>query len=261
MNKRLTRHVLFKAAYTWSHLTDDSTAEINSTTLSPRRPEDFNNIRKEWASSALDRRHRVSFAWDYETPWFEKNGNPVLQKVVGRWLFGGAYFYESPEYATPQSALDVNLNGDSAGDRVVLNVNGNRGVSSDITPLTSSRSGTTETVAYQVNNPNAYYVRARQGVYTTSGRNILRMRPVYNFDMSIAKRIPFKEHYLAEFRADMYNALNHPQYIPGRPNRVTAVTHLGETNYLTPGNPVFAQWDQVYSSNPRLIQLTAKFKF
>ena len=261
VNKRLTRHVLFKAAYTWSHLTDDSTAEINSTTLSPRRPEDFNNIRKEWASSALDRRHRVSFAWDYQTQWFEKNANPLLQKVIGSWLFGGAYFYESPEYATPQSALDVNLNGDSAGDRVVLNVNGNRGVSSDITPLTSSRSGTTETVAYQVNNPNAYYVRARQGVYTTSGRNILRMRPVNNFDMSIAKRIPFKEHYLAEFRADMYNALNHPQYIPGRPNRVTAVTHLGETNYLTPGNPVFAQWDQVYSSNPRLIQLTAKFKF
>jgi hypothetical protein len=261
VNKRLTRHVLFKAGYTWSHLMDDSTADINSTTLSPRRAEDFNNIRKEWASSALDRRHRVSFAWDYEAQWFEENVSPLLQKVVGSWSFGGAYFYESPEYATPQSALDVNLNGDSAGDRVVLNVNGDRSLSSDITALTSTRNGSTETVAYLVNKPNAYYVRARPGVYTTSGRNILRMRPVDDFDMSVAKKIPFREHYLAEIRVDMYNAFNHPQYIPGRPSRVTAAPHLGETNYLTPGNPVFALWDQVYSSNPRQIQLTAKFKF
>jgi hypothetical protein len=59
----------------------------------------------------------------------------------------------------------------------------------------------------------------------------------------------------------MYNAFNHPQYIPVKPNRVSATAHSGETNYLTPGNPVFGKWDQVYSSNPRQIQLTAKFKF
>ena len=53
------------------------------------------------------------------------------------------------------------------------------------------------------------------------------MQPVNNFDMSIAKRIPFNEHYLAELRVDIYNGFNHPQYIPGRPNRVTAVIHPG----------------------------------
>src|SRR5262249_31994662 len=67
VNKRFSNHLLFKSAYTWSHLMDDSTAEVNSTALSPRRPEDFNNITKEWASSALDRRHRASFAWNYDT--------------------------------------------------------------------------------------------------------------------------------------------------------------------------------------------------
>ena len=60
---------------------------------------------------------------------------------------------------------------------------------------------------------------------------------------------------------DMYNAFYHPQYIPGRPDRVDTSSHSGETNYLTPGNAVFGQWDQVYSSNPRQLQLTAKFKF
>lgn len=261
LNKRFSNHFLLKAGYTWSHLLDDSTAEVNSTTLSPRRAEDFNNFHKEWASSLLDRRHRASLAWEYETPWLATNANPLLRNAAGNWLFTGAWIYETPEYATPQSAMDANLNGDAATDRVVLNNSGNRSISSDVTALTSLRNGSTQTVAYAVNDPNAYYVRARPGMYTASARNILPMRPIDNFDISIGKVVPFNEHYRVELRVDMYNAFNHPQYIPGRPDRVSADSHSGETNYLTPGNPQFAQWDQVYSSNPRQLQITAKFKF
>jgi hypothetical protein len=185
----------------------------------------------------------------------------MMRNVVGNWLFTGAWIYESPEYATPQSAMDANLNGDAATDRVVINQSGNKSLSSDVTALTSVRNGSNQTVGYLVNNPNAYYVRARPGVYTSSGRNMLAMRPVDNFDISIGKVVPFKEHYKVEFRVDMYNAFNHPQYIPGRPDRVDSASHSGEINYLTPGNPVFGLWDQVYSSNPRQLQLTAKVKF
>jgi len=112
-----------------------------------------------------------------------------------------------------------------------------------------------------VNVPEAYYIRARPGVYTTSGRNILRMRPVDNFDMSVAKAVPLKDRYKVEFRVDLYNAFNHAQYIPGKPNRVIGTAHAGETNYLTPGNVDFAKWDRVYSSNARQLQLTAKVHF
>src|SRR5207253_4923258 len=140
--------------------------------LTPRRPEDFDTLRKEWASSLLDRRHRLTFAWEYQTSWFEKSQHALLAKVVGNWRFTGADFYESPEYATPQSVQDANLNGDTAGDRVVINNNGVIGTSSSITPLTSFRLTTNQTVAYLVTNPNAYYIRALPGVYTTSGRNI-----------------------------------------------------------------------------------------
>lgn len=261
VNKRFSNHVLFKAGYTWSHLMDDSTAELNSTSLSPRRAEDFNNRAKEWASSLLDRRHRASFAWEYDTPWFEKHSNALVRNAAGNWLFSGGWIYESPEYATPQSAMDANLNGDAATDRVVINQGGSAAVSSDVTALTSVRNGSTQTVAYLVNNPSAYFIRARPGVYTTSGRNILAMRPIDNFDLSIGKIVPFKEHYRVELRVDLYNALNHPQYTPGRVDRVDSEAHTAETNYLTPGNPVFGKWDQVYSSNPRQLQLTAKVRF
>jgi len=240
---------------------DDSTAEVNSTTLSPRRPEDFNNIRNEWATSLLDRRHRLTFALEYRTSWLQENSNPVLRNILGNWQLAGAYIYESPEYATPQSVLDANQNGDAATDRVVINANGKPGTSSDVTALMSNRNGVDETVAYRVNDPNAYYIRARPGVYTNSGRNILKMRPIDNFDLSIAKVVPFMERYRFEIRVDMYNAFNHPQYTPGRVNRVDSFGHANETNYLTPGTEVFAQWDKVMPSNARQIQLTAKIKF
>src|SRR5438552_5010668 len=153
--------------------------------------------------------------------------------------------------------MHVNLNGDTAGDRVILDNSGDRALSSDVTAIL--RGG--QTVGYVVNNPNAYYVRARPGMYTTSGRNILEMRPIDDFDFSIGKALPFKEHYKAEFRVDMYNAFNHPQFTPGRPNRVSSFSHAGETNYLTPGNSVFGKWEEVLPSNARQLQLTAKFRF
>ena len=244
---------------------DDSTAEVNTTTLSPRRPEDFGNIRKEWANSALDHRHRVSFAWAYQTPWFEKNSNPLLQKVVGNWEFTGAWAYESGEFVTPQSAADANLNGDPATDRVVLNLTGDKKLSSGVTALTSTRTinGVTgpQVVGYLVNNPNAYYIAALNGMYTTSGRNILQTPPIDNFDISIAKAVPFKEHYKVEFRGDFYNAFNHPQFTAGRPNRVSSLGHASETNYLTPGNSAFAKWDENFPSNARQVQLTARITF
>ena len=54
--------------------------------------------------------------------------------------------------------MDANLNGDAATDRIVLNNNGDRSLSGDITALTPVRYGATQTVAYLVTNPNAYYI-------------------------------------------------------------------------------------------------------
>ena len=79
--------------------------------------------------------------------------------------------------------------------------------------------------------------------------------------MSFAKVVPFKEHYKVEFRVDMYNAFNHPQYTPGRVSNVFSKSHASETNYLQPGNLAFAKWDENFSSNARQLQLTAKIKF
>ena len=48
------------AAYTFSHNIDDSTAEVFRTYTTPRRPQNFRNLRADRASSALDHRNRLT---------------------------------------------------------------------------------------------------------------------------------------------------------------------------------------------------------
>ncbi|MEO8369474.1 MAG: carboxypeptidase regulatory-like domain-containing protein [Candidatus Solibacter sp.] len=258
VTKRFTSHLLFKGAYTWSHLLDDSTAEVNSTTLSPRRPQDFNNIRGEWASSALDRRQRFSFTWLYETPWFQKDNNWMKRNLLGNYQVAGTYIAEAPQYGTPQSAVDANQNGDAAADRVILNLAGKAGTSSDVTVLRNTAGAT---VGYLARDPNAQYIRAQAGTFATSGRNILATRGINNFDFNISKIVAFNERVRLQVRADWLNGLNHPQYTPGKINNVNLTGRANVTNYLTPGNPVFGAFDQVYSSNPRTVQVAARLTF
>jgi hypothetical protein len=256
--RRFAQNLTFKGAYTWSHALDDSTAEVNSTTLSPRRPQDFNNIRSEWASSLLDHRHRFSFNWVYDTPWLKNDKNWAKRNILGNYQIAGVYTVESPEYVTPQSAADANLNGDAAGDRVIINTNGVPGTSSDVTALKNSKG---DTVAYLANDPNAQFIRAQKGALANSGRNILAARGINNWDFNVSKIVAVRERYRLLVRADFFNGFNHPQYTPGQINNINQTNRANVTNYLTPGNPLFGRFDQVYSSNPRVIQLGAKFTF
>ena len=134
LNKRLSKGLQFTAAYTWSHLIDDTTAEVFSTVLSPRRVEDFQNLRAERADSALDRRHRFVFSSLYDLPWFQ-NSSGFAGAVLGGWSFAGTLTFESGQKATVRSGNDANQNGDSAGDRAIRNPGGVRDTASPVTAL------------------------------------------------------------------------------------------------------------------------------
>ena len=112
MNKRYSKNFSYIVAYTWSHNFDDSTATNFSTILSPRRAQDFQNMRAEWASSALDRRQRLTFTPIYDFRPFQ-NGYWLMKNIVGNWNISVTYTFQSPEYATVQSGVDSNLNGDT----------------------------------------------------------------------------------------------------------------------------------------------------
>ena len=277
LTRRFARNLLFKGAYTWSHNIDDSTADLFSTLLSPRRPQDFQNMSAEKSASFLDRRHRVTMTWLYELPWYSTSDNKFLRYALGGYLFSGTYTYESPQYATVQSGLDSNLNGDSAGDRAIVNPNGVANTGSDVTGLardgsvvTSSttctvggavKGGAGCTVAYVAVNPNAQYIIAGPGALANGGRNTMALRPINNWDIQVKKQFAFKERYKFQIAAQAFNLFNHPQYVSGYINNVQFHNSNTTNLNLIPNSSVFGQPDQVFSSNPRTMQLTARIEF
>src|SRR6266481_1691041 len=285
-SRQFSNGLQFLGAYTWSHAIDNSTADFFSTVITPRRPQDFQNVNADRSSSALDHRHRFSIAAFYDLPYF-KSGNWLRRNVVGNWLLAPIYTYQTGEPADVQSSIDANLNGDAAGDRAIFNAKGVLGTGSDVTPLCTSALPSFATcgendfsakngapgpknfdsrpfmVAYLATNPNAQYITAGQGALANAGRNTLQTRPISNLDVTAAKRFSLTERMHLEFQAQFLNVLNHPQFTPGFANRVdsTGFTGSAATNYLTPSNAVFNQPERAFPSNSRTLQLAMKFTF
>jgi hypothetical protein len=258
LNRRFAHGFQMVGSYTWSHNIDDSTATHFSTVLTPRRPQDFQDLRPERASSALDRRHRLTINGLWEVPFFKGSNSWMARNLIGNWRWVGTYTYESPEYVEAQSGIDSNLNGDSAGDRTVLNPTGDAHKGSDVTELTNSAG---QIVAYQAVDPTARYITAGLGALATAGRNTIPTRPINNFDMSIGKRFNITESKSIEFRADASNIFNHPQYTPGYVNSVRLTSQTTTRSFLLPSNSTFQDWSGNFPSNARNMQLVLRFVF
>jgi hypothetical protein len=229
--------------------------------------------------SPLSRTHRFTLAAVYDLPYLQHE-NWFLKNVVGNWGFSPVYTYESPQWADVQSALDSNLNGDSAGDRAIFNPGGVSGTGSDVTPLRRTNSCASadtaclqaNTVGYLAKNPNAQYIVAGPGALANGGRNTLATRPTNDLSLATYKNLSITERFKFRFGAQFANILNHPQYIPGsNPGQglgVNDVTSFSTgpnssayRNYLTPGSSIFNNPKALFASNARSIALVAKFTF
>ncbi len=265
MTKRYSRNFSYIAAYTWSHNLDDSTATNFSTILSPRRSQDFQNQRSEWASSALDRRHRLTLTPVYDFRPFQ-NGNWIMKNIVGNWNISGTYTFESPEYATIQNGVDANLNNDPTGDRPIINPAGADKTGSGVTGYNAAGQavapGSNSIVAYVANNPNARYVVAGLGALSNGGRNTFPLGRTNNIDMALMKRINVTERTSVSFGGQFFNLLNHSQFTGGYLSDVSPfATSAISRSFLVPSQATFGQYNEFFPSNSRTVQIVARIVF
>ena len=298
ITRRMSHGLQFIGSYTYSHAIDNSTADFHTTDITPRRPEDFQNISADRANSALDHRHRFTLALLYDEPFF-KNGNWLARNVLGNWEIAPIYTYQTGEWGTVQSGVDANLNGDSAPDRAIFNAGGVKNTGSNVVPLCTSAIPTNteipictlgnvlsgnfkyenandpsdpnngkhfdvvdNVVGYLAKNPNAQYIRAYYGALATTGRNTLILPPINNFDATAVKRVSFTERYRAEFGVQAFNLLNHPQFIAGSLNQVNSIGVTGSPRTMfEPQAGVFNTPSAVFPSNARSLQLFFKLFF
>jgi hypothetical protein len=230
-NRRYSRGLTLRANYTFAKNIDNSTNELFSSLVNPRRSQDWRHLDQDRGRSVLDIRHKLAISWTYELPK-SKSENRFLTYVLNGWQYNGTYLAQSGQPVTIQSVTDSNVNGDSAGDRAVFNPNGTSNTGSGVDwvlrdPITGATSictsdcdaeGMPDTVGYVATNSGARYIQAERGALATVGRNTFTSPGVGIFNMSMFKNTKLTERVNLQFRVEALNTFNHRNFTLTQPS-------------------------------------------
>jgi len=187
--KRLAKGLTFSTNYTFSKSID-----TNSVGSSNPQIQDFRNWKLERALSDFDARHRFVFSGLYQFP-FKADSN-LLKRVVEGWSMSPILTAQTGSPFSPIIATTDTKGSLEAFDRPNL-VPGQ--------PL------------YVANpTPTQYLNKAAFSIQTTgfgdAGRNILTAPGLLNLDLSAAKNTKITERIGLQFRAEVFNIMNHPNF-------------------------------------------------
>jgi hypothetical protein len=266
LQKRLTNGLQFLATYTWSHTMDDSADPLNGGT-SYRNPNIVPLI-DEFTNSAQDVRNRFTFNGFYQLPFGVGrayiNHAGVLNEIVGGWATNLTFVGQTgqPFSVSPNNTSAVGASSREAIiDRDPYSPGGpvdptNTGIT--CAPSTRNRTNWYNPCAFA--NPLAGNSFPKTTIISgeanalpyLGGRSNLIYGPGYSrVNMSLFKSFPtFREEYL-EFRADVFNLLNHPTL--ANPN-LQGINSTG-------GQITSSKTLQSYAPDARFFQLSAKYVF
>jgi hypothetical protein len=226
LNKRFSNDLQFNIAYTWSKLLDNG-SEIftyNNTSSLAAIPTYFGGNYLEKGVSLYDRPYRFVMSYYYALPFF-RSQQGIAGKALGGWAVSGITTLES---GVP---LNVSNGADSLGlggaVRPDFNPNGKPGTRAQINA--SSPTGymnpdvwdaaANRYVSQPIDPKDARYIQVPTCAlpYTncrvgTGARNSERTPGIRNTSLNVVKAIALTERFRLEFRGEMFNAFNHPQY-------------------------------------------------
>lgn len=196
LEKRYSKGLYLNANWVWSHAMDNAPWDGGS-----GGGQDPLNRRADWGSSNSDVRHRLNLFSSYELPFgkgksFANSGSFFDAYIVGGWEVDGIVVLQSGLPFTIGAPSATN-NGVGSRADLVAGVNpypANQAINQWFNPL-----------AFSV--PPAALYR-----YGNSGRDVLTGPRATNFDLTAAKRFPLSETKQIVFRAEFFNAFNHPQF-------------------------------------------------
>jgi carboxypeptidase family protein len=292
LTQRTSHGLSFTAGYTYAHSLDDN-GDNEGNGL--HTPIDNNNPGALYASSDFDIRHRLTFSANYAIPgkkgfgqilegwginsivtiqtgsvWgvndqthdlsgTSSSGDPV-GSIGEQWIFSG-----NPSDFTPVHGW-TDSNGGGGGvpffpgtsdaaclaKAQALDGGAATGLAqASLTNLGCYRVGSSTLV------PQAY------GTLGTTGRNIFRDQGFKNLDMSVTKMFKFKERLSAEFKAELFNVLNHPNFANpyGGPGGAAADPSAGGYGFTGVTPDVQASNSVLGSGGARAMQLGLKLIF
>jgi len=263
-----------QAAYTYSHLLDDSTAyyaQGGGTTVDAN----YDLIRFK-GTSDLNRTQVLMLNYIYDLPFFKSSMNKFAKQALGGWRLSGITAFFT---GVPIGPMGTNYNGNVCGITGLSS-----GIGGGVTCDTVGKLKVQKSVYHDATYGNVvrwfdpsvlvqptldqFYANGQPGMFGYAGRNTLSGPGRNNFDLALFKAFDTPwfngEHSSVQFRLETFNTFNHPQWkgvyfgCNGNPN-ADGSPAFGRTcggDAFNAGNgEVAGTW------GPRNVQLGLKFTF
>jgi Carboxypeptidase regulatory-like domain/TonB dependent receptor len=255
-NRRLSQGLQALASYTWSHSLDDGSA--GSAALTSNKGIPGADPRVNRGPSDFDIRNAFSAGLSYELP--KPKLNPFLNVILRGWATQNFLTIRS---AQPLDVVDGNFSDTNLSGSVRAEVR------PDVVPGQPFYLFGNQYPGGKALNPDAFQdppnsggIPDRQG---NLGRNALRGFGAWQWDFAVHREFPIHEVVKVQFRAEMFNVLNHPNFAP--PSPTFGFSGFGISNqmlgqYLGGSNLGGGGLSPLYQlGGPRSIQFALKLFF
>ena len=284
LNRRFEQGLTLGLSYTFSKSIDDMSVDPTgattggglSTSSFSRTPTDVHNFRLDRALSDFNNTHVLLVNMLLDLPFgqgrhFLSSAPKWLDEIVGGWSVTGVYTYESGEPYTINAGIRTENGAHNSAALVVGPMDQGQlqfepGVKGPVMYQATSLITNQSDPHYDcvgVNGGATYFCVPPPGSYG-SGRNLARAPSFWNLDAGLLKNFLITERFKLQFRAEAFNALNHPNFASplaasnGSPT-ITSTT-FGQTCCQTVSLPSSANVVSTGESY-RVLQLGLKLNF
>jgi hypothetical protein len=221
VRRNFARGLQFRGVYTYSKSEDDGdTVNTSISTSSPAFTANPLDPAADWSRSTFDATHSAVLNATWALPFKHAAGasdaaHAFIDRLAEDWALGGILTVQSGFPFTPQLGYNPSNDGDSRNP-----------IRPNINPAFAG--------PVILGGPNEYFNPAAfsapvTGTYGNAGRDSLTGPGLTSLDLSVDRKFAIKERLALQFRAEIFNILNHANFNEPNPVIYTSATALSPT--------------------------------
>jgi hypothetical protein len=218
LERHYSQGLTFLAGYTWARSLDASPlcVVMGNTGGDVDCYRDSHNRAQDYGNSSFDIRQRFTLSWMYDLPAGHGHGlganwNGAVNSVLGGWIIGGVEQMQTGFHFTPYSSVDPAnspaYQGVARPDLVGNPTDFSYG--SDVQAALGCPVGRRSILCSF--NPAAFALPA-PGDFGNADRNVVEGPGLVSVDFTLHKDFRFRESKVLEFRAEVFNFINTPNF-------------------------------------------------
>jgi hypothetical protein len=258
--QRFSRGLQYNVSYTWAKNLSDVGVGNEGQQGGQGSPQNWYDRDAEWGRSNLHVTHNFIVSSTYELPFgsgrmFGSSWNGITNAILGGWSVNGVARKRTGLTFSASVGGNISRSGGvqasgSISERPDLKPNANLEPEGASTGCGSIPAGQPLGTLQRYFDP-CQFGRAPAGRYGNLGNGVMTGPGLFNLDFTLSKNFTLREGTNLQFRGEMFNILNHPNF--GNPG----------SNVITAGGAVNGNAGRITSTqtDSRRIQLALKLQF